>query len=178
MWVPVEAETWLPVVLVASGDRPHAKARIVTRSCKYWIVELDEILNRLTGILIAHSEGQREVWSNFPLVLTIEVKVVPVEVQNTSHTRQVSVDLHVRHIVHEVIQIGVNEVSTRGWFEQLVQLAAMDIDAKLPCVITSRVRQVVLNLVRVSEGGLRQIRCQADRRARGAGIESRSFPGQ
>src|SRR5689334_3808749 len=172
-WIPVEAKSRFKVIRITTRDRPHTETRITAGSSKHWIVKLNQILNRLAGVFVTQTGRQRKIGFDLPLVLTVEVEVVPIEMQHARNARQVSIDLNVGEIVYKVIQIRIDEVAAGCWFEELMQLAAMNINSKFPTVITGRVRQIVLDLVSVSNRSLRKICCQTNRGARGARVEAR-----
>ena len=123
VWIPIEAESWLEVVVIATRYWSHDESWIVIGSCHHRLVELHQIANRLSGVLVSQTQRDRKVRSNFPLVLTKEEEVMPIAVQDTRSTGQVLVDVgSSSQNVDQKIQSGVLEQTPGGGFEKLMQL--------------------------------------------------------
>src|SRR5258705_10578113 len=102
MQVPIEPETGLKVFLVSGRYRGYDVARIPVYRLNDRLIKIDKILNRLARQLVAQPIGEREVWPDLPFVLAIKVKVMPVEVQDSSNSNQIFIDGgDLRHVIDE-----------------------------------------------------------------------------
>ena len=91
--VPVEAEAWLEVIIIASRDWLHDETRVVIGKRHHGFVEVNQVLDWLPSILITKTNRQREVWSDLPLVLTVEKEIVPVVVKDLRSAGKVLVNV-------------------------------------------------------------------------------------
>ncbi len=61
LWVPVESESRLEVIVVSTWYRTHDEARVVVEVREHRLIVINQITNRLAGVFVTESERESEV---------------------------------------------------------------------------------------------------------------------